>query len=153
MDISIRDARPADARDIVTIIRESAAEDQEHSPVTEAYVADYLASPGSWILIADAEGRAAGLLSYSIRPGLFHAAPSCLIELLIVRRDVRGRGAGSALMKALLSRTAALGCAEVSVSTMPDDAGALRFYRRHGLSEACVFLERHNFEGQPPAGN
>ena len=143
MDITVRDARPADAHSIVAIIRESAAEDKEHSPVTEAYVGEYLATPGSGILIADAEGRAAGLLSYSIRPGLFHAAPSCLVELLLVRKGMRGRGAGSALMQALLERTGAPGCAEVSVSTMPDNAGAIRFYRRHGLTEETVFLERH----------
>jgi ribosomal protein S18 acetylase RimI-like enzyme len=143
MDIIIRDARPADAQGIAAIIQETAAEDKEHSPVTEAYVKEYIAAPGSGILLAEAEGAAAGLLSYSIRPGLFHAAPSCLIELLLVRREMRGRGAGSALLKALLSRAGALGCAEVSVSTMPDNAGAIRFYRRHGLTEEALFLEKH----------
>ncbi len=143
MDITVRDARPSDTPDIVRIIRESAAEDKEHTPVTEAYVAEYLASPGSGILVAEAQGRAAGLLSFSTRPGLFHAAPSCLIELLLVRAEWRGRGAGSALLQALLARTAELGCAEVSVSTMPDNAGAIRFYRRHGLTEEALFLEKH----------
>jgi ribosomal protein S18 acetylase RimI-like enzyme len=143
MDITIRDARPADAPGIVALIRESAAEDKEITPVTEAYVAEYLSSPGSGILIADSQGQAAGLLSYSTRPGLFHAAPSCLIELLLVRADRRGRGAGSALLQAQLARAAEQGCAEVSVSTMPDNAGALRFYRRHGLTEEAVFLEKH----------
>ncbi len=143
MDITIRDARPADAPGIIAIIQEAAAEDKEHTPVTEAYVAEYLTSPGSGILTADSQGRLAGLLSYSIRPGLFHAAPSCLIELLLVREGLRGRGAGSALLRALLARAAERRCAEVSVSTMPGNAGAIRFYRRHGLTEEAVFLERH----------
>ncbi len=143
MHITVRDALPADAPGIVRIIQESAAEDKEPTPVTEAYVAHYLDSPGSGILIADSQDQTAGLLSYSIRPGLFHAAPSCLIELLLVRADLRGRGAGSALVKELLARAGALGCAEVSVSTMPDNAGAIRFYRRHGLTEEAVFLEKH----------
>ena len=143
MDITVRDARSADAPAVVAIIQEAAAEDKEHTPVTEGYAAEYLASPGSGILIADSQGRAAGLLSYSIRPGLFHAAPSCLIELLLVRAELRGRGAGSAMLRALLARAAELGCAEVSVSTMPENAGAIRFYRRHGLTEEAVFLEKH----------
>ncbi len=143
MDITIRDARPSDAPGIVALIRESAAEDKEDTPVTGAYVAEYLSSPGSGIMIADSQGQTAGLLSYSTRPGLFHAAPSCLIELLLVRADRRGRGAGSALLRALLARAAEQGCAEVSVSTMPDNAGAIRFYRRHGLTEEALFLEKH----------
>jgi ribosomal protein S18 acetylase RimI-like enzyme len=142
-DLSLRDALPADARAITALVGGMAEEDQEYSPITEAYAAEYLASPGSGILIAELEGSPAGMLSYSIRPGLFHAAPSCLIELLWVRADARGRGAGGALLQALLERAAALGCAEVSVSTMPGNAGAIRFYRRHGLTEEAVYLERH----------
>jgi ribosomal protein S18 acetylase RimI-like enzyme len=143
MDITIRDARPADAQVIVQIVREMAEEDNERTPVTEAYVAQYLASPGSGILLAEAGRNIAGLLTYSFRPGLFHAAPSCLIEQLAVRKEARSRGAGGALIKELLARTAALQCAEVSVSVMPDNAGAIRFYRRHGLTEEAVFLEKH----------
>jgi ribosomal protein S18 acetylase RimI-like enzyme len=143
MDISTRDAQPADAETLVRIIRETADEDHDRSPVSEAYVKEYLASPGSGILLAEAEGAVAGLLSYSIRPNLFHAAPSCLIELLVIRKDLRNHGAGSALVKTLLDRARALGCAEVSVSTMPDNAGAIRFYRRHGLAEEAVLLEKH----------
>ena len=147
MDIKIRDALPADARAVTALVRGMAEEDKEHSPITEAYVAEYRAAPGSGILVAELEGSPAGVLSYSIRPGLFHAAPSCLIELLWVRADARGRGAGRTLLKMLLARAAALGCAEVSVSTMPGNAGAIRFYRRHGLTEEAVFLESH----PPPA--
>ncbi|MBN1438983.1 MAG: GNAT family N-acetyltransferase [Anaerolineales bacterium] len=143
MDYSIREATPADAPDIVALVRETSQEDNEHTPLTEAYVGEYLAAPDSGILLAEADGQTAGLLSYSIRPGLFHAAPSCLIELLVVRKPLRGRGAGGALLKKMLARAAALGCAEVSVSTMPDNAGAIRFYRRHGLTEEAVFLEKH----------
>jgi ribosomal protein S18 acetylase RimI-like enzyme len=142
-DLILRDALPADARAVTALVCGMAEEDKEYSPITEAFAAEYLASPGSGILIAELAGSPAGMLSYSIRPGLFHAAPSCLIELLWVRPDARGRGAGGALLKTLLERAAALGCAEVSVSTMPGNAGAIRFYRRHGLAEEAVYLERH----------
>jgi ribosomal protein S18 acetylase RimI-like enzyme len=143
MDLILRDALPADAQAIAALVCGMAEGDKEYSPITADFAVEYLASPGCGILIAEMAGRPAGLLSYSIRPGLFHAAPSCLIELLWVRPDVRGRGTGSALIGALLERAAALGCAEVSVSTMPGNAGAIRFYRRHGLTEEAVFLERH----------
>lgn len=143
MDVTIREAHPADALSVVQLVREMAEEENEETPVTEAYVAQYLASPGSGILIAEAVGQAAGLLSYTLRPSLFHAATACLIELLAVRKDARSRGVGGALIQELLARTRALGCAEVSVSTMPDNAGAIRFYREHGLTEEALFLEKH----------
>jgi ribosomal protein S18 acetylase RimI-like enzyme len=78
-----------------------------------------------------------------IRPNLYHAANSALIEELVVRESARGRGVGGALMSELLRRLSAQGCAEVSVTTMPDNDGAIRFYRSHGLVDEAVFLEKH----------
>lgn len=153
MDVIIREARPADTLAIVTLVREMAQEDNETSPVTEAYVAQCLASPGSVILLAEAGRQIAGLLNYSLRPNLFHAAPACLIELLVVRKDTRSRGVGGALLTEVFARAAKLGCAEVSTSAMPDNDGALRLYRRHGLTEEAVFLEHHFPSARPRPEN
>lgn len=143
MNLIIRAAELADATDIVRLIAELAATDSEHSPITEAYVATYLSSATSKILLAERQNHVVGLLSYSLRPDLYHAAASCLIEELIVQEGVRGQGVGSALLAELLTRLATLDCAEVSVATMPTNTRAIKFYRRHGLAEACLFLERH----------
>ncbi|MGB7539738.1 MAG: GNAT family N-acetyltransferase [Anaerolineales bacterium] len=143
MDITIRSAKPDDAQVLVQILRETADEDNERTPVTEAYAKANIASPGSAIPLAEANGAAAGRLSYSIRPNLFHAAPACLIERPVARKEMRSHGAGSAWMQALPSRAGAPNCAEVSVSTMPGNAGAIRFYRRQGLTEEALFLEKH----------
>lgn len=147
--IIIREARPADAPVIADLVRaleevvEGSGEPEESSPITAEYVQAYLANPESYILVAEDRGQVVGLLSYSIRPNLFHAADSALIEELVVDSRARGRGVGSALMRHLLSLLEVRGCAEVSVSTMPDNAGALRFYRSHGLVDEAVFLEKH----------
>jgi GNAT superfamily N-acetyltransferase len=100
MRITIRPAQGTDAPAVVRIIREMAAEDRESGPVTEAYVAQHMSAPESGLLLAEADGP----LRYSFRPGLFHAAPSCLIEALAVRKDSRGRGIGGALLEFLLGR-------------------------------------------------
>jgi len=143
MDITIRDAKPGDAPAIVSLIREMAHEDGESTPITETCAAQYFDAPGSAMLIAEANGQAAGLLSYSLRPNLYHAAPACLVELLFIRGDARSQGAGGALVTALLARAAARRWTEISVSVMPDNAGAIRFYRKLGLTEEAVFLEKH----------
>ena len=115
----------------------------ELTPITEEYARRFLKSEGAGILLAEETGKMIGLLSFTLRPNLFHAADSGLIEDLIVRASARGRGVGKALMDALLDRLQANGCAEVSVSTMADNIQAQRFYRSHGLVDEALFLERH----------
>jgi ribosomal protein S18 acetylase RimI-like enzyme len=143
MSISVRDAHPGDEPHIVRLIRELADTDDEASPITPEYVCGYMTFPGNHVLLAEDGERVIGLLSYSVRPGLYHAGDSALIEELVVHAPERGRGVGSALMTELLRRLEALGCAEVSVSTMPDNTGAQRFYRAHGLRDEALFLEKH----------
>jgi ribosomal protein S18 acetylase RimI-like enzyme len=98
------------------LIGEHAAASGEQSPITETHVATYLSSATSRILLAEIQNRAVGLLSYSIRPDLYHAGSSCLLEELIVVEATRGHGVGSALVTELFSRLTPLACAEVSVA-------------------------------------
>jgi len=141
--IDIRDARSADAPSVVSLVREMAEEDGETSPITETSVQAHLRDSGSGIVLAESDGRIIGLLSFSLRPSVYHAAPACLVEMLFVRRDSRRRGAGGSLMERMLSKAGASGCAEISVSVMPGNDGAVRFYRRHGLTEEVMSLEKH----------
>jgi ribosomal protein S18 acetylase RimI-like enzyme len=139
----IREATGKDTPNITHLIRQLAASSGETSPATDAYVDDYLASPGNRVLLAETCGEVVGLLSYSVKRNLYHAGDSCVIEELVVREDARGRGVGGALLLKLLSRMEAAGCAEVSVTVLPENSGAIRFYRRHGLTDEAVFLEKH----------
>jgi len=61
----------------------------------------------------------------------------------VVDEQARGQGIGRRLVEELLARGRAEGWAEVSVSTMPENAGAQRFYRSLGLTDEAVYLERH----------
>ena len=143
MIISIRDARPGDEPDVVRLVTELASEGGEASPVSEAFVRDFLASSQVHLLLAEVDGKIAGLLSYSVRSDLYHAAPSAMIDEFVVSAAYRGCGIGSAMMSELLGRLEAMGCAEVSVTTMPENVAAQRFYRSHGLVDEALFLEKH----------
>jgi ribosomal protein S18 acetylase RimI-like enzyme len=143
VSISIREAKPGDESFIVRLIQELAETSGDSSPITHAYVKDYLSSPVSHVLLAEENARVIGLLSYSVRPDLYHAGNSGLIEELVVLKSERGRGVGSALMSEVLERLASLGCAEASVAAMPDNEGAIRFYKSHGLVDEAIFLEKH----------
>lgn len=83
-------------------------------------VVDVLALPG---LVAEAEGRRIGLLTYRVD------GDEC--ELAFVMATERFRGAGSALLEALRGR--AEGCRLIWLVTTNDNVDAIRFYQRRGF--------------------
>ena len=139
----LRDATPADAPGIADLIRDLAESMGEASTITPAYVKTYLAFAGCNILLAEEHEQITGLLSYSIRPNLYHNGETALIEELIVKSAWRDQGVGGTLLEALLARLKKSGCVEVSVTTLPENQGAIRFYRSHGLVDEAVYLEKH----------
>jgi ribosomal protein S18 acetylase RimI-like enzyme len=145
--IEIRNATLEDVPAIVRLIQELAQSSGESSPVDEAYAAGYLASPHSRVLLASDESGVWGLLSYSARPDLYHAGLCCMVEELVVAAEQRGRGIGGMLLEAVLKQGEAEGWAEVSVGVMADNERAREFYRRHGLVDDALLLERHLGEG------
>ena len=95
------------------------------------------------MLLAEDAGEAVGLLSYALVPGLYHAADSGLIELLIVTGSRRGEGVGSRLVETALRVFEEAGCAEASVSTGEGNEAAQKVYRDAGLTESSLLLEKH----------
>jgi len=141
--IHIREAQPADAAEAARLIQVLAETGGSQSQVSTEYVLEYLTLPGSGILIAQNGEKVAGLLSYSIRPSLYHAGNGCLIEELVVEAESRSQGVGAALLAELMSRAQSLGCIEVSVTVMPDNLRAIKFYKAHGLVDEAILLEKH----------
>ena len=143
MPVTIRHAGPGDVAAIVLLVREMAEEDEEASPIDEHYVRHFLASPVSGALLAHDGDEPVGLLSYAVTPGLFHAADSGMIELLIVTAARRGEGIGRSLVDAALRLFEEAGCAEASVSTGEANDPAQHVYREAGLTETSLLLEKH----------
>jgi ribosomal protein S18 acetylase RimI-like enzyme len=94
-------------------------------------------------LLADLNGKVVGLISYTLRPNLYHSALCGVIEELVVSEASRGQGIGHALIAEVITRLQALECAEISVSTLMENRDAQRFYRSHGLVDEAILLERH----------
>ena len=137
--VTIRPAVPSDAPGIARLVRQMGAD----SEITEEYVGYFLTGSERGVLLACLEDQVAGLLSYSVRPDLYHAGNSVLIEELVVDEKYRGQGIGGSLLDALLKRLEGTGCKELCLAVMPDNEAAIRFYKRYGLVEEALFLERH----------
>ena len=142
-NLTLREATSVDAPAIVVLIRTLARVMDVVSPVDEAYVREYIASPGSGILVADDGGQVVGLLSYSLRPSLVHAGRSCVIEELVIDQKTQRQGVGARLVEDLLRRAAEWGCVEVSVTTLAGQRGAIEFHKERGFSDDAVLLEKH----------
>ena len=141
--VTVRDAQAADGPIIVELIRELARTENVESGVTAGLVEEYRAHGDSGILVAELGGEVVGMLSWFVRPGLFHGGHWGYIDELIVTAAVRGRGVGDALMNAVMGRFKAAGCGEAAVSTVFGNDRAAALYRKHGLVDEALQLEKH----------
>lgn len=143
MTITVRDARPGDEETVAQLIRELAASFAETSEVSAAFVAEYLATPDVGALLAEQDGVAVGLLTYSLYCGLYHAGPWGLLDELVVRKEARRQGVGHELLNEVVRRFQAAGCKEASVSLAFENEAARALYRKHGFTDEALLLERH----------
>lgn len=143
MTIEIREAAEADADKLVLLIAVLAGENGETTSLTAAYARQYLATPGQGVLLVLAGGEPVGLLSYSLRQGLYHAASSLVIEDLVIMPAFRRRGLAKRLVGEAVALARTNGCAEISVSTGLDNLPAQALYRGEGLADESLLLEKH----------
>ncbi len=141
--VAVRPAEDDDAVEIAGLVTMLAAELGDPTPVTPAYVAGYLHRPGCRALVAVRPPQLIGLLSYSFRPSLYHAADACMVDELIVQPSERNHGVGTLLLNEVIRLAREVGCAEVSLGVMKSNQAALRFYLRHGFEDEAFLLERH----------
>ncbi len=97
--------------------------------------------PDHHMLVARQGDRVVGFVNFTTRRTVLHAAPSGLIDELIVSGNERGAGVGKQLVQAVIAECRRLGCCEVEVSTEKSNSRARRFYRARGFDEDAVLLE------------
>ena len=85
--------------------------------------------PASLLVAVDRAGCVAGFAS------MIESGDVPVLVELYVGRQYRRRGAGSALVTAVIRAARAAGKAGVSLGVHADNARARRLYRRHGLVE------------------
>jgi ribosomal protein S18 acetylase RimI-like enzyme len=95
---------------------------------------------GVTYFVLESEGRVAGSVALEpVRPGL------CNLERLAVLPDQRKRGFGKALVSHVLYEAGRLGCREVRIGVIADQAELKEWYRRLGFVE----MESREFSHLP----
>jgi GNAT superfamily N-acetyltransferase len=100
-----------------------------------------LAKPGSFALIARRDGRAVGYAiveldhdgstSWTVEKG-------ALLETISVLPEERGTGVGGALLERVRAELEGTGAEILVLSVVAVNAGAIRFYERHGFTPAFI---------------
>ena len=99
----------------------------------EAFAA-VLAHPGTTILGAEVEARIAGMATLHVMPNLTYGGrPYALVENVVTRRDMHGRGVGRAVMEAATEQARTAGCYKIMLLT-GQGRGAKGLYEKVGFS-------------------
>jgi GNAT superfamily N-acetyltransferase len=130
--MTIRDARPDDASDIARLLG------QLGYPTTPAAVPsrlERLRIVGDRVVVAEVDGRVAGLAQLGVAPTIALERPAAKIDALVVDEDYRGRGIGRALIEELENEARVRGCPLLYLTTATRRTDAHEFYRRVGLEQ------------------
>ena len=138
MNISIRDARPADyvaILDIYNDVVETSTAIYCDDPADMAFIEAYVKGRedgGFPFFVAESAGEIAGYGSF----GVFRPRPGYRFTVehsVHARKDTRGRGIGSALMTDLIERARDDGYKVMLGAVDSENAGSLEFHRRLGF--------------------
>lgn len=77
---------------------------------------------------------ATGVALVTLRPNVWSDGPVALLDEMYVAPEHRGGGVGSAILLRMLEICRELGVAAIEINVDESDAGAQRFYERHGFS-------------------
>jgi GNAT superfamily N-acetyltransferase len=96
------------------------------------------------VLVAEVAGRTVGMVEVLCNPDppdhqILRPQPSAQVHT-VVAVDARGLGVGTALLRAAENWAATRGIAYLSAGIHHGNAGAVRFYGRHGFEDSGISL-------------
>ena len=151
-ELTVRDARADDAAAIATIYNQgivdriATLETEERTP--EERVAWLVArSPRHPVLVAEQAGMVVGwgsLNPFNPRKAYDHVADFSVY----VERAWRGKGVGSALLRALIARAKQLRYHKMVLSAFPWNALGMALYEKHGFRTVGIYKEQGLLDGK-----
>jgi ribosomal protein S18 acetylase RimI-like enzyme len=118
-----------------------------------AAYAQWLAAPGSFMLVAERGSALLGYALVAVRPGPDDTWVSgdrlAELETLSVAPEERGQGIGTRLLDAVDAELAGLGIGDLFIAALVGNEGAIRLYERRGLRPVMTYLARFAADGKP----
>jgi GNAT superfamily N-acetyltransferase len=134
--VRVRAAIPADVPQVATFIRDLARyEKLEHQvELDEGNLREHLfgAVPACHALLAECDRAPAGFALFFATYSTFRTAVCMHLEDLFVRPELRGRGIGLALLRAVAAAAVARGCPRLDWQVLDWNQSAIGFYEQQG---------------------
>lgn len=133
----VRVAAAAEARTVAELLDAFNREYETPTPgpaVLAARLERLLAGGQVLALLAGEPAVAVALLT--LRPNVWYDGPVALLDELYVAPARRGQGTGTALLRAAEEAVRQRGGELLEINVDGDDAGARRFYERHGYANS-----------------
>ncbi len=137
MQALVREAEPADYEAVADLATELVAFHADREAAFDAA----LRSPDHDLIVAEMEGDLVGFAHLLTYDDLIHGARAADVLGLAVRKDMRRRGIGTALLREIVRLATKRGVGELHINTEPDNDAAVSFYRRHGAQIVGTQLE------------
>jgi GNAT superfamily N-acetyltransferase len=133
MDPTIRDAAPADGETIAGLLTQLGYPSE--AAAVEARL-DRLRIVGDRVVVAEVDGRVAGLAHLQVSPAIERDRPAAKLGALVVDEAQRGQGIGRALVEAMEAEARLRGCELLFLTTAERRDDAHAFYERVGLERS-----------------
>ena len=133
----VREAEPADyaaVADLATALVDFSAD-------RRASLDAVLTSTDHDLIVAEVEGEVIGYAHLMTYQDLSHGALAGELLGLVVRRDMRRQGIGTALLREIIGLATQRGVGELHINTEPDNEAAKRLYASMGARMVGVQLE------------
>ncbi|MDN3445983.1 GNAT family N-acetyltransferase [Microbacterium sp. APC 3901] len=130
-----RRATPHDAASLAEMLDAFNTEFETETPGVETLeprLRTLLAGPATFAVLGG--DPAVGLALVTLRPNVWSDGPVALLDEMYVEPEQRGTGIGSAILQHMVEICRELGVAAIEINVDESDAGAMRFYERHGFS-------------------
>jgi GNAT superfamily N-acetyltransferase len=135
-ELRIRPAQPTDVPTLLEFIRELAEYERlAHTvEITEELLAKGLFGdrPAAEALVAEIDGEPVGWALFFTNFSTFKGLPWLYIEDIYVRPQLRGRGAGKALLKRVAELAVERGCGRVEWAVLDWNTPSIDFYKNLG---------------------
>jgi len=148
MDVLIRAARPEDIPRMTDLLAELFSIETDFAPDIEKQIRGLSAlvagPPGrSCVLVAEQGGMAVGMATVQTLVSTAEGGRVGLVEDLVVRRNLHGRGVGTQLIDAILRWARSQGLTRLQLLADRDNQQALDFYAsRNWVSTRLICLRR-----------
>jgi GNAT superfamily N-acetyltransferase len=144
----VRDARPGDLDAVIALLREDAIREVDEAEVPASAYApafvEILADDHHQLLVGEADGEVVATAQLSwLRRLTYVGGLFCVVESVRVRSDLRSRGYGADLMRAVERIARDRGAARIELTTNARRDRARTFYERLGYVPSHVGMKRY----------